>query len=212
MDLRCSIFNSPYRTILYSGKPGSDDTDLTPMYHIYTPYAFKDGTTVVSTISPSIAHDPTYRFRSGNVLDIKDGTEYDGDGIEEIGQIRWKSLGSTMIEFQGKVTKASDLLHHQGFLWKDRSFTGPDGLLYVWHNWETLTVKKSGETKETVVARFRQSAKLSVKNTLRDNLEITEEGMHMVDMIVVTWVYLWTQVMWSTVGVPVASGLSVSLK
>ncbi|KAH8087887.1 hypothetical protein BXZ70DRAFT_540060 [Cristinia sonorae] len=201
MDLRLSVFNSPFRTILFAGKPHAEADDLTPLYHIYTAYGWKSEPTIISTISPSIAHDPTYKFTSEKATDVKEASEYEGggDGFEEIGRIIWKSIGSNRLDFQGRVTKIDEFMPSGGFLWKNRTFTGPDGLSYTWHSGDRLTVEKRGETGETtevIVARVcRRGPKWTFKTHLRDCLEIMEEGMHMVDWIVVTWAYIWTQIM-----------------
>jgi len=72
-----------------------------------------------------------------------------------------------------------------GFLGTNRTLTRPDGRSYTWHssNGTYLTVSAPA-TSRLEVARFHQSWGFDK----HPYLSITQEEMHIVDMIVLTWV------------------------
>ncbi|KAH8094486.1 hypothetical protein BXZ70DRAFT_947624 [Cristinia sonorae] len=181
MDLHLS-YNSIARNILFANTPDG----ATPLYHIYTPQGFTSQTTTISRISPLVAHDLSNKFLTGKKSDIKEWSGYPG-GVEVFARIHWTRVGSIRIEYEGRSMEADNFIPRSGFLWRNRSFTAPDGLLYTWTDSKELTVKKNGLTG--VAARYRDAAFLSNR---MPRLEIMPGGMHMVDVIVLTWLFVET--------------------
>ncbi|KAH8100362.1 hypothetical protein BXZ70DRAFT_186037 [Cristinia sonorae] len=105
----------------------------TPLYHIYTPGVLTRETTTISRISPAVAHDAAYQFKSNKSSDLKECTEYEGGGVEEIARIHWRMASASKLVYQGKVLYINKFMPAGGFLWLKRTFTGPDGLSYSWH-------------------------------------------------------------------------------
>ena len=155
--------DSPICTVLLSG---SSDSDGTPLYHIYTSSGLSRKTTFISRISPSAAHQPSYKFHSSKSSNIKEPTTY-GGGIEEVAQVHWKAWSSSRIVYDGKTFDVKQFMPSSGFLWayvnqlspcfileftrshlpSNRTFTGPDGHTYTWHSGSYVCSKCNNTSK-----------------------------------------------------------------
>ncbi|KAJ2913761.1 hypothetical protein MD484_g6646, partial [Candolleomyces efflorescens] len=103
---------------------------------------------------------------------------------------------NSKFHMEGVPEKANELFKRGRFFdgsWygSDRIFTGPDGKEYTW----ALGLNKPSlflnDASKTPIAKFhRQHAGSKDKEPVQASLEIYEEGLHMVDLIVVTFVYI----------------------
>ncbi|KAI6012971.1 hypothetical protein EDC04DRAFT_2579717 [Pisolithus marmoratus] len=110
------------------------------------------------------------------------------DNLEIIGEIEWHIIGSSILRLYGEEMRTKDFLPRHGFLWKKRTFTGPDGLSYRWDTgfW---VVYVYDETRQEVARLYRR--KLGIIGAKRDPyLEVNEELAHMLDMVVLTFIYV----------------------
>jgi len=197
MDLHLSR-NSVVCAVFSAVAADSDSTSghaATPLYHIYTPTLLTRDTTTISRISPSVAHEESHKFNSDNRSDIKERTEY-GEGVEEIARIHWKVAGTSRIVYNGQIHEVDKFLPLRPFPWWTRSFQGPDGRTYLWHVGQLTTrlTVEDGKNPPTEIARFHQALLSSFTGTAlptskKPHLEIKPEGMHMVDLIVITFVF-----------------------
>ncbi|TCD64776.1 hypothetical protein EIP91_003636 [Steccherinum ochraceum] len=171
------------RTVLVASAPNAPPT---PLYHIHTPGAFSRKNTTICRIHPSIAHDPRYKLTSDRWGEIVDHKEL-GPGLDEIARIEWHSWSSSKLVYGGEILKMNKFMPRGGLLWTDRTFVGPDGLSYTWHTGMhlTLKVKKDGEKYE--VAKYHEGI------TSKPYIEVLPAGMHILDLIVITWVFAATE-------------------
>jgi len=174
MELHMSR-NDIHLTMLTNGYKG------TPLYHICTPNLFKHSVTTISRIAPSAAQDT--RFNSGKKSDIKQIAE-SRDGLEEFAKVEWHDWKTSKLFYEGSELNVDDFMPRTGFWKADRTFTGPDGHPYTWHCGTHLTVSTPFEPKAEV-ARFHEPWSFKKK----PYVSIAPEAMHMVDLIVLTWVY-----------------------
>jgi len=94
-----------------------------------------------------------------------------------------------------QITDLDQFFTGSNLIGTSRTFVGPDGKSYSWHLGMTtsmLTLKQ-----EVTVDVPRTIAKFYPLNTVSSGrnpyLEIQPEGRHMLDIIVITWVYIETK-------------------
>ncbi|THH32337.1 hypothetical protein EUX98_g1832 [Antrodiella citrinella] len=168
-------------TILSRAADAGDDLD--PLYHIDTVTSLSKKTTTVSRILPSVASRP--EFNGGKHSDIKKIAK-SGQGLVEVAKIEWRQWKSSSIWFEEREWKANEFMPNTGFMSGKRVFTGPDGHSYTWHSDTYLTVSTPDNPK-LEIARFHEPALFNWKKRY---LNIVLEGLHMVDLIIATWVYV----------------------
>ncbi|TCD64775.1 hypothetical protein EIP91_003635 [Steccherinum ochraceum] len=182
--------SEPYHTVLVaqSLKSSGSQREPTPMYHIHSPHHFNRKSTKISRIDPSVAHDASYNFKGKKRSDIKDCEEY-GSGVNEMARITWNTLSSSRIVFEGKILEVDQFMPRSGFLWCNRTFQGPDGLTYVWHNGSHLSLSVMRDGQKVEVVRFHEPFSFRKK----PYLIVQEEAMHILDLVVATWVFVATR-------------------
>jgi len=199
MDLYLSR-NSLFSTVLSAVSAGSSESfevsvvsstfdAATPVYHIYTPNTFRRNTTTISHISPCVAQNESLKFKSKRKRDVKECTRYE-EGVDEIARIYWRMMGPSRIVYKGQIIEVDKFMPVGGFMWWYRTFQGPDGRSYTWRTGDITThlFVNDGKTK-TEIARFHQPM-LGALSKTKARLEIKPEGMHMVELIVLTWVFV----------------------
>ncbi|KAF8352172.1 hypothetical protein F5887DRAFT_16376 [Amanita rubescens] len=105
--------------------------------------------------------------------------------LAHLAEIKFNTISSSVMSYDGKVYETSQFFSKKGWVWH-RTFTGPDGLEYQWilgYGPELLR----RDAARTPVARFHLGC---VCRGRPPSLEIFPEGMHMVDLILVTFVYI----------------------
>ncbi|THH32335.1 hypothetical protein EUX98_g1830 [Antrodiella citrinella] len=180
------------RTILHTGGDAK-----TPLYHINTPSTLTNRVVTISRILSAAADQP--EMRSGKESDIKAAAE--SKGIEEVARIEWRDWhSSSNLIFEGLERRVNDFMPTSGMLGVNRTFTGPDGLSYNWHDGRYLYINRIDNPKFEI-ARFHQPWSFRKK----PYLTIAPEGMHMVDLIVVTWLYVATRTREQSIAVAAVS-------
>ncbi|THH26997.1 hypothetical protein EUX98_g7191 [Antrodiella citrinella] len=170
--------------------------DALPVYHIYSPGQLTRNTTYISHISSDIAVKPEHKFKSARKGDIKDAASYGEGGVVEFARLNWRTFRSTRLVYNMQITDLDQFLTGSDLIGSARTFVGPDGLSYSWHMGMTtslLTLKAAvpAETAPKTIAKFYpQSAVGAGRNPY---LEVQPEGMHMLDIIVITWVFVETR-------------------
>jgi len=77
-----------------------------------------------------------------------------------------------------------------GFFGRDRVFIGPDGLEYQWSLGIRVPELVRLDSAKTPIARFHRRRIGILKKKRLASLEIFPEGTHMLDLIIITFVYV----------------------
>ncbi|OBZ79598.1 hypothetical protein A0H81_00637 [Grifola frondosa] len=164
--------NSPVNTVLY-------DAQGQPQYRIFTPFAFSGQTTTIYRVT---GHRP-------GPVDYNHKTPYSGE--EELARIHWHSFSRmTTLEYNGQSVEFHSFLPSQSGLFKHtrRKLTGPDNRTYDWHMKSACYLDFTDGSGSTIpVARFHLD---NIWKSKKPMLEISPAGMDMVDLIVITFVYV----------------------
>ncbi|ESK82737.1 hypothetical protein Moror_5671 [Moniliophthora roreri MCA 2997] len=109
-----------------------------------------------------------------------------------LGRIDWRTLQSSTIQILDQQMETKDFFRSEGWSGKKRNriFTGPDGKEYKWILGSFTSKLVLNDGTETPVAKFHQSNMGLFEKKRRGVLEIYPPGEHMVDLILVTFVYV----------------------
>ncbi|KAI6110892.1 hypothetical protein EDD16DRAFT_1225567 [Pisolithus croceorrhizus] len=117
-------------------------------------------------------------------------TKHDQRGENDIiGVITWRTYRDTTIWLKatGSEVAAKSLLHSELFSSR-RTFTAPDGKAYVWNLWRTnCTLEEQGTSLQLVKYHRRNVGIMSPSHP--QYLEISPSVYHMLDLVVVTFIY-----------------------
>ncbi|KAF9235680.1 hypothetical protein BU15DRAFT_89512 [Melanogaster broomeanus] len=108
-------------------------------------------------------------------------------------QIEWRFYGSSTFRINGQEMQTSDFLPRHGInrttvetdgwtSYRKRTFTGPDGLPYRWDMLFNVVVVK--------VARYHRGTLGIIGPKKKPCLEVDPDVMHMLDLIILTFVYV----------------------
>jgi len=149
------------------------------IYKVETPLKLS-GQTI--TIARSIPADIPHR----------DGEAALENRFAHLAQIDWRYIESTKIRFAGNDLDDKTFFRKEGLGWyglRDRVFTATDGKEYKWFLGARIPELKLNDESKTPVAQFHE--KIGVFKQARPAfLEIFPAGEHMVDEILVTFVYI----------------------
>ncbi|KAJ8520071.1 hypothetical protein ONZ45_g3076 [Pleurotus djamor] len=107
-----------------------------------------------------------------------------------LAEIEWHRMGSTVVKFKGRSMSVGELFRRVGFAWRHRVFVGPDGKEYIWKLGSRSSKLFLYDTVEMPIARSHKSSLGVFGSSHPASLEIFPEGEHMLDMILVTFVYI----------------------
>ncbi|KAH7908311.1 hypothetical protein BJ138DRAFT_1013027, partial [Hygrophoropsis aurantiaca] len=71
-----------------------------------------------------------------------------------------------------------------------RTFNGPDGKSYMWSLGKWVPILYLNDGSDKVIARFHRSNMGIIGKQRSACLEISPEGEHMVDIIIITFIYI----------------------
>ncbi|TFK24651.1 hypothetical protein FA15DRAFT_669378 [Coprinopsis marcescibilis] len=115
------------------------------------------------------------------------------DQFSKIGEVKFHLLSSSKITIGTNNYTSSTLFRRSGInllgLGSDRVFTGPDGREYRWVMRQRKSELYLGDGN-TLVAKYHFSHSGLIKEARPSSLEITAQGEHMIDWIIVTFVYI----------------------
>ncbi|KAI6107311.1 hypothetical protein EDD17DRAFT_1713277 [Pisolithus thermaeus] len=117
-------------------------------------------------------------------------TKHDQRGENDIiGVITWRTYRDTTIWLKatGSEVAAKSLLHSKLFS-SSRTFTAPDGKTYVWNLWRTnCTLEEQGTNLQLVKYHRRNVGIVSPSHP--PYLEISPSVYHILDLVLVTFIY-----------------------
>ncbi|KAF9230216.1 hypothetical protein BU15DRAFT_91162 [Melanogaster broomeanus] len=86
--------------------------------------------------------------------------------------------------------QTNDFLSRHGIRERKRTFTGPDGLPYRWDMLFRVVVLSRNDGSRTEVARYHRGSLGIIGHKKKPHLEVDPDVMHMLDLIVLTFVYV----------------------
>ncbi|KAH0835597.1 hypothetical protein J3R83DRAFT_9322 [Lanmaoa asiatica] len=112
------------------------------------------------------------------------------DQFDVIGEIEWHLIGSSTLRLNGLDMQSNEFLPAHGIFGRKRTFTGPDGCPYRWDMVFDAVVLSRDDTSRTEVARYHRGSLGIVGPKRKPRLEVDPDVEHMLDLIVLTFVYV----------------------
>ncbi|KAI6101918.1 hypothetical protein F5141DRAFT_1008601 [Pisolithus sp. B1] len=162
------------------------------LYKTSTPFRFGARTTTLYKVVPNTDPD-----------DMR-------DHLERIGEIEWNLIGSSVMRLRGQEMMTDTFIPRHGIrgrwythrlrhasielmffqLHRKRTFEGPDGLPYRWDmDFKFVRLSRDDTTRQELARSYRRS--LGIIGPRRDPfLDVDLNLMHMLDTVVLTFVYV----------------------
>ncbi|KAI9463836.1 hypothetical protein HD554DRAFT_2026955 [Boletus coccyginus] len=125
------------------------------------------------------------------------------DQLGVIGEIEWHMIGPSTFRLNGQEMQSNTFLPSHGILGRKRTFTGPDGSPYRWDMLlslsgtvvvrtptRTIAMLSRNDGSRTEVARHHRGSGGIVGPKRKPRLVIDPDVEHMLDLIVLTFVYV----------------------
>ncbi|KAJ7142142.1 hypothetical protein C8R43DRAFT_582603 [Mycena crocata] len=173
------------RLVLTTGSPANaiyTDATGAPRYKVNTPFKLSHRTTAISrAIEGEI---PRRNSWSDNVDEEQ--------RFASLAHINWRVFESSVIRFRGSELATRDLFRKDGWgcYGRHRIFTALDGREYKWILGAYTSQLKVNDDTETVVARYRPKKLGLFSKPRKASLEILPPFEHLMDEILVTFVYI----------------------
>ncbi|EIW84864.1 hypothetical protein CONPUDRAFT_162187 [Coniophora puteana RWD-64-598 SS2] len=104
-------------------------------------------------------------------------------------EIEWHIIQSSKFRFNGQEVTSKEYIPGHKIKW-NRDFAGPDGRSYTWVGDMYISKLKLNEGSNPLIAKYQRSNKGIIGEKRSAGLEVFEEGYHMLDIIVMTFVYV----------------------
>jgi len=160
------------------------DEDGLPMYKVQTPFKLLgEKKTTISRMTHVESIGSSNGKKAG-----KNGEHY-----TQLAVIEWKNdVSESLFKFREKETTVGEYFqaYKQGWRGKDRVFSGPDGQDYRWRMSSSNAELTQQHPERSPMARYEPEQLSVLGKTRKATLEIYPEGEHMVDAIVVSFVYI----------------------
>ncbi|KAJ3520941.1 hypothetical protein NMY22_g12524 [Coprinellus aureogranulatus] len=154
-------------------------------------YCTEEGQVIYQVVSPFKLFQ-TRKATIDKVIPTKKSEDMQ-DHFERIGEVVFNCFTPSIITFNNVSQSVNKVFRKRLALLNlgsNRIFTGPDGKEYYWKLANTKPVLYTNDGTDTHVAKFHRKH-LGIVGTARPaTLEIFPAGEHMVDLIVVTLVYI----------------------
>jgi len=142
------------------------------LYRSSTPFKWSGRTTTVSKVVPN---------------------ESDGDHMRdrfaELAQIEWNGPKTSIFRYHGNQSFTKDFFKHEGKGGRRRYFTASDGSSYMWILGVYVASLEVNDLTRTLIARSHRHHLGLIGKARKAYIEILPEGEHILDDIVVTWVF-----------------------
>ncbi|KAI5989972.1 hypothetical protein EDD15DRAFT_2283066 [Pisolithus albus] len=112
------------------------------------------------------------------------------DHLKAIGEIEWHAMGPSILRLHGQEMTTDTFIPRHGIRGRKRTFKGPDGFPYRWDmDFKFVRLSRNDATRQEL-ARFHRR-RLGIIGSKRDPfLDVDPSLMHMLDMVVLTFVYV----------------------
>jgi len=163
--------------ILSSDSPGdttiSDSTTSQVLYRCSTP---SKGTVNISKVLPNDSEHDHMR-----------------DRFAHLAQIEWHGPTTSIFRYQGNESFTKDFFKHEGKTGRRRYFTASDGVSYMWILSKHMATLELNDATKTLVARSHRRRLGLLGKPRKAYIEISSEGEHVLDDVVVSWVFAETR-------------------
>ncbi|TFK64521.1 hypothetical protein BDN72DRAFT_846508 [Pluteus cervinus] len=155
--------------------------DGTPIYQVVTPFSFSSKTATIKKAIPE--------FQEGTAAVFTANHRY---GF--LAQVEFHVFASSVLHINGEQVKTSEFFTKGGLtltkLGASRKFVGPDGKEYKWILGQSASTLVLNNDEKTKVAESHRKHYGVFHKARPAFLEITPVGMHMVDLVLITFVYI----------------------
>ncbi|OJA09036.1 hypothetical protein AZE42_09692 [Rhizopogon vesiculosus] len=137
-------------------------------------------------------HTP-FRFgtRITTIYKIKPNTGWSRrDQFDVVGEIEWHKLTSSRFRFGGTEVVTKEFIPSRGFTGRKRVFTGPDGRSYRWDLKSKIVVLSQKNRSQTELARSHRKTLGIIGRKRKVMLEVSPEVAHMIDTVIMTFIYV----------------------
>lgn len=112
------------------------------------------------------------------------------DHLEAIGEIEWNLMGSSVMRLHGQEMMTDTFIPRHGITGRKRTFMGPDGFSYRWDmDFRVVRLSRNDATRQELARSHRRS--LGIIGPRRDpSLDVDPSLMHMLDIVILTFVYV----------------------
>ncbi|KAG1826807.1 uncharacterized protein BJ212DRAFT_1256309 [Suillus subaureus] len=130
--------------------------------------------------------------RTTTILKIKpnDDQYHMQDQFDVLGEIEWHAFAPSKFRYGGTVVETKEFIPRRGLLGRERVFVGPDGRPYRWDLQSRVVVLSQDDESRTEVARFRRATLGIVGRRRKATLEVSPEVAHMMDIVIMTFIYV----------------------
>ncbi|KAF8123563.1 hypothetical protein EV363DRAFT_1403819 [Boletus edulis] len=142
------------------------------LYKTTHPHHIGMGTTTIHKIKPN--DDP---------MDMR-------DQFDVMGEIEWHLIGSSTFRLNGQDMQSNEFLPSRGILGRKRTFTGPNGCPYRWDMVFEAVVLSRDDMSRAELARYHRGSLGIVGPKRKPQLDVDPAVEHMLDLIVLTFVYV----------------------
>ncbi|KAG6330804.1 hypothetical protein ID866_8288 [Astraeus odoratus] len=112
------------------------------------------------------------------------------DYLEAIGEIEWHWFGSSIMRLHGREMRTGEFIPRHGVLGRKRTFIGSDGRSYRWDMKFRVVVLSTNDDSRKELARSHRRSLGIIGPKKEPSLDIHEDLMHMLDLVMLTFVYV----------------------
>ncbi|KAA1471311.1 hypothetical protein DENSPDRAFT_880375 [Dentipellis sp. KUC8613] len=166
-----------------------------PRYRIET--SFEHTRENETTISRFLPETGTSGTKNPPAPSVKGNTAEETDILlrslseQEFAKIEWHRFHPTVFKWAGKTVEIDSYMPYSNTVMTKRAFTATDGKSYVWKlGTVRSSLTRNDGTTETPIATYHRGFFGLMGKTDKPYLEISSEGLNILDEIVVTFVYI----------------------
>ncbi|KAG2070035.1 hypothetical protein BDR04DRAFT_1201562 [Suillus decipiens] len=131
--------------------------------------------------------DTPFRLRGAHTTTIQKIKPND-DQFDVLGEIEWHTFISSKFRAGGTEVEMEEFIPKKGLWGRKRVFIGPDGRPYRWDLETKVLSRDDGSRME--VARFHRATLGIIGRKRKAMLEVSPEVAHMMDTVIVTFIYV----------------------
>ncbi|KAG1891482.1 hypothetical protein F4604DRAFT_1566708 [Suillus subluteus] len=114
------------------------------------------------------------------------------DQFDVLGEIEWHRFSSSKFRYGGTEVETKEFIPKRGLWGQERVFIGPDSRPYRWDLKSRVVVLSRDDASRTEVARFHRATFGIVGRKRKAMLEVSPEVAHMMDTVIMTFIYVET--------------------
>ncbi|KAG6819714.1 hypothetical protein H0H93_009330 [Arthromyces matolae] len=152
------------------------------LYKVETPFVFG---AQVSTVTCVVPNDIPHASDGKVEPSMQDRFAY-------MGKVEHNLVSSSVIHFGGNAYQTKDYLRKDGWgvYGRNRVFTAADGREYKWLSRSSSSKLITNDASKTLVAKFHRRSYGIIGKAHPASLEIFQEGEHMIQEILMTFIYI----------------------